>query len=67
MNKILLVVVMSLGLFLTACGGTKQESSDKSWSKPQRVLEGCDGSLSNSKQCQKNPNSQQLMIQIDRN
>lgn len=53
-------------LVLVACGGKQEQSNDPQWSKPQRVLEGCDGVISNSKQCQQNPNTQQMMIEIDR-
>lgn len=67
MKKIVMLLSFSsLFLVLAACGG-KQQNDEPRWSKPQRVLEGCDGTRSNSQQCQKDPNSQQLMIQIDRN
>lgn len=67
MKKIILLAAAPLVLCLTACGGTEQNEQAKRWSKPYPVFEGCNGVLSNSKQCQKNPNTQQFMIQIDRN
>lgn len=68
MKKIaILLGISSLFLVLAACGRGEQQDEGQKWSKPQRVLEGCEGTRSNSQQCQKNPNSQQLMIQIDRN
>lgn len=62
----LLLSFSSMFLVLVACGGKQEQSNDPQWSKPQRVLEGCDGVISNSKQCQQNPNTQQMMIEIDR-
>ncbi|RKS87363.1 hypothetical protein DES39_0587 [Orbus hercynius] len=66
-NIIMLVSLITTTFALVACGGPKQDPQDVRWSKPQRVLEGCDGAMSNSQQCQKNPNAQQMMIQIDKN
>lgn len=60
------VLVTTLGL--VACGGKSAEGDKNArWSKPQGVLVGCDGVMSNSQQCGNNPNNQQYMIQIDRN
>lgn len=68
MKKIVILLSLSsIFLILAACVGSSQSGQDKRWSKPQKVMEGCDGAMSNSKQCQKNPNTQQMMIQIDRN
>ncbi|WP_392551581.1 hypothetical protein RHO13_01495 [Orbus wheelerorum] len=68
MKRIIVLLSFSVMCFgLVACGGQKQQTEDSRWSKPQRVIEGCDGVMSNSQQCQKNPNTQQMMIQIDRN
>lgn len=68
MKKIVILLgLSSIFLLLTACGGSSQSEQNQRWSKPQKVMEGCDGAMSNSKQCQRNPNTQQMMIQIDRN
>jgi len=68
MKKIMVLLsFLAICLGLIACGAQKQQTEDGRWSKPQRVIEGCDGVMSNSQQCQKNPGSQQMLIQIDRN
>lgn len=61
----LFCVILSLSLI--ACGGKNDHGKQYRWSKAHGVLEGCDGVMSNSQQCQKNSNNQQYMIQIDRN
>lgn len=58
-------ITLSLGLI--GCGGKNDEGKQYRWSKPHGVLEGCDGVMSNSQQCERNSNNQQYMIQIDRN
>lgn len=66
----LISLILSFGLISCSGHGAKQdpEQSEKTsrWSKPHGVLEGCDGVMSNSEQCQNNPNNKQYMIQIDR-
>lgn len=65
MEKLSMLISLLLVVFaITACGGAT--TKEQKWSKPERVLEGCDGVMSNSQQCQKNPNNQQMMIQIER-
>lgn len=56
-----------LSLSLAGCGGKNDEGKQYRWNKAHGVLEGCNGVMSNSQQCQKNSNNQQYMIQIDRN
>lgn len=56
-----LVIVIGLA----GCGGKTDPDHPTQWSKPEPVLEGCDGVMLNSKQCQDNPGNQQLMIKID--
>ncbi|MDF7667410.1 hypothetical protein PT273_06080 [Orbaceae bacterium ESL0727] len=49
-----------------ANANAQQKDNTPRWSKPHGVLEGCDGVMSNSQQCETNPNNKQYMIQIDR-
>lgn len=58
---------ITFGLGLSGCGGKNDEGKEYRWSKAHGVLEGCQGVMSNSQQCEKNMNNQQYMIQIDRN
>lgn len=52
-------------LSLASCGGRTAPDHQRKWSKPEPILEGCDGVMQNSKQCQDNPNNQQMMIKIE--
>ncbi|MDF7670052.1 hypothetical protein PT276_02335 [Orbaceae bacterium ESL0721] len=63
----LIATLLSIGLI--SCGGknSNQEGENRAkWSKPHGVLEGCDGVMSNSQQCENNPNNKQYMIEINR-
>lgn len=66
MNKFALVIsLFCLILSLASCGGRTAPDHQRKWSKPEPILEGCDGVMQNSKQCQDNPNNQQMMIKIE--
>lgn len=65
-NKAMLLLGLALSMSLIGCGSKGEEDKNARWSKPQGVLEGCSGVMSNSQQCEKNPNNQQYMIQIER-
>lgn len=61
----MLFVAFIVACSVSACGGKTDPEHPTKWSDPEPVLEGCESMMHNTKQCQSNPGTQQLMIKIE--